>query len=152
MFEDPFTFGRPGPEAAVPGAAAGQRHRARRLLLDYLAVDFTAGSERPRAQLKGEIDMDVTDRLHDVLEQALVHSRTGLDIDMSGVEFCDSSGLNVLLRLRLTAQAGGRTLTITDASPQVKRLLAVTETAALFTAVPADPHTPHTPHDETHRP
>ncbi|GGV50620.1 hypothetical protein GCM10010495_80350 [Kitasatospora herbaricolor] len=108
---------------------------APRCLAGRLTVGFTATGDRLRARLKGEIDMDVADPLRHVLTRALTHCGTGLDIDMSDVEFCDSCGLDTLLRLRLQAQAQGHAVTITDASPQVRHLLALTETAGLFSAV-----------------
>ncbi|MET9397105.1 STAS domain-containing protein [Kitasatospora sp. NPDC002965] len=148
MSEDlPAPGPRPGPRTGdATDAGAGAGHLAPRLLAGRLAVGFTTTLRRPRAHLKGEIDMDLAGSLYRVLGQALARSDTGLDIDMSGVEFCDSSGLNTLIRLRLEARADDRTVTITAASPQVRRLLTITETAALFTPPPAAHH------DETPEP
>ncbi|GHH82078.1 hypothetical protein GCM10018781_66330 [Kitasatospora indigofera] len=101
-----------------------------------LTVGFTTTGGRLRARLKGEIDMDVADPLRHVLARALTRGGTGLDIDMSDVEFCDSCGLDTLLRLRLQARDQGHAVTITDASPQVRYLLTLTETADLFTPPP----------------
>ncbi|MGW2539903.1 STAS domain-containing protein [Kitasatospora sp. NPDC001574] len=133
MTEDPPATG-PHPGGA---AGSGDRHLAPHLLKGHLAVSFTTTTERPQASLKGDIDMGVAGPLHRLLQQALSRSETGLDLNMSGVDFCDSSGLNTLLRLRSEARAEGRTVAITDAGPQLRRLLAVTETADLFAPLPS---------------
>jgi anti-anti-sigma factor len=101
-----------------------------------LAVAITLGPQRYLARVAGEIDMDVAEHLREVLERALHDGGAGLEIDMSNVTFCDGQGLNVLLRLRLAALADGHPLTIIDPGPTMKRLLALTDTTALFAIPP----------------
>ncbi|MER8184941.1 STAS domain-containing protein [Kitasatospora sp. NPDC094015] len=120
MTEDPSTT-PPGP--SHPSGPAGR-----------LSVAVVPGLSRHLARLVGEIDMDVAADLRETLERALADAGTGLDLDMSGVTFCDSFGLNTLLRLRLSALRSGRTLVIVHAGPQLAKLLSLTETTALFTA------------------
>lgn len=133
----------PPPPAPPPvnGSVPTDLHVAEGLLV-RLAVE----GDRVRATVRGEIDLDVAGGLDETLGRALQASGTGLDVDLSGVPFCDSSGLNLLLGLRSTAHRTDRTLAITAASTQVERLLAITETTGLFTPAaterPAGP--PHT--------
>ncbi|MFE4546509.1 STAS domain-containing protein [Streptomyces sp. NPDC056785] len=62
-------------------------------------------------------------------------------LDLTGVTFCDSSGLNSLLRLRRRAQDGGGQLALAAPSRQMMRLLTITGAAsviAIYTSVRAD--------------
>ncbi|MER7756371.1 STAS domain-containing protein [Kitasatospora sp. NPDC097643] len=102
-------------------------------IADGLLVQFATRGDRVRATVRGEIDLDVAEGLGEALETALEASRAGLDVDLSAVTFCDSAGLNLLLRLRNTAHRTDRTVAITRAGAQVERLLAITETTGLFT-------------------
>ncbi|MFF3485737.1 STAS domain-containing protein [Streptomyces sp. NPDC002701] len=56
-----------------------------------------------------------------------------LVLDMSRVTFCDSSGLNTLLRLLRHVRDNGATLTLTGVPAQTKRLLTITGADAVFT-------------------
>ncbi|MFI6273563.1 anti-sigma factor antagonist [Streptomyces sp. NPDC050988] len=138
------------------------------------AASVIAGEGRPSAPLKieahqvgartavviaGEIDLDGEQQLKQELRRALAESVTGVDLDLSGVDFCDCSGLNVLLRLRRRALKDAKTVVIQSADPVVERLLAVTETSSLFAPAPtADAaRTPALPGQDTrpgqtHRP
>jgi anti-anti-sigma factor len=84
----------------------------------------------------GDIDMDTREELRKLLGTALDASGHGIDLDLSGIGFCDCSGLNVLLLAHRLAAANGRTVVIRSASPAVERLLTLTGTAPLF--APAD--------------
>ncbi|WP_443061614.1 STAS domain-containing protein [Streptomyces sp. NBC_00414] len=81
----------------------------------------------------GEIDMDTCQGLRHALREALAASVRGVDLDLGGVDFCDCSGLNVLLRVRRRALTDGKTLVIRSAGPAVERLLALSDTSSLFT-------------------
>ncbi|MBD0710264.1 hypothetical protein BU197_18350 [Streptomyces sp. CBMA291] len=86
------------------------------------------------ARVDGEIDMDTAGELEAALTRTLTEGPPGasLALDLSGVSFCDSSGLNTLLRLRLLALSHRTPLTIPKASPRVTHLLTLTGTADLF--------------------
>ncbi|WP_329500588.1 STAS domain-containing protein [Kitasatospora herbaricolor] len=136
MSEDAFTADPGGRPASLPHVTdAGVP--ASRLLAEDLHIAFSARADRVLVGLSGQIDVDSAASLSTALDQAMHASRTGLDIDLSGVSFCGSAGLNALLGLRLAARRTARTVHVTTASAQVERLFAITETASLFT-----PHAP----------
>ena len=76
-----------------------------------------------RLNITGEQTIRTADRLHEKLAQYLGR---GLDmvVDLSGVDECDTTALQLLYALRLSAVQGKRRFHITAASP------AITETAA----------------------
>ncbi|MFG2783002.1 ANTAR domain-containing protein [Streptomyces prunicolor] len=83
--------------------------------------------------VSGEIDIDTEQTLQHALRLALARSSDGVDLDLSGVGFCDCSGLNVLLRVRRIALSDGKTLGVRALSAWVERLFALTDTSSLFT-------------------
>ncbi|MCZ7456464.1 STAS domain-containing protein [Streptomyces sp. WMMC940] len=71
--------------------------------------------------------------LDGTLVAALQQSRTGLDLDLSQVTYCDTAGLRMLLDVREQALASGRTVLVTVAGSFMGHLLDKTGTAQLFT-------------------
>ncbi|MEH0419910.1 ANTAR domain-containing protein [Streptomyces sp. B21-083] len=82
--------------------------------------------------VSGAIDLVTEQALHRGLRQALARSERGIDLDLSGVDFCDCSGLNVLLRVRRHALEEGKIITIRSAGAAVLRLFSITGTLPLF--------------------
>ncbi|MCK8678241.1 STAS domain-containing protein [Streptomyces lichenis] len=70
-----------------------------------------------------------------LLEQAATATSThrSLALDLSGITFCDSSGLNALLRLNRHTGADGTALTLVAVPDQLRRLLRITGTDTVLT-------------------
>ncbi|MFD3437730.1 MULTISPECIES: STAS domain-containing protein [unclassified Streptomyces] len=81
----------------------------------------------------GELDHHTADLLRTPLEEALARGRSRLVIDCSELEFCDSTGLNVLLAARLQADAAGGGVHLAGLLPVVARVLEITGAEAVFT-------------------
>jgi len=81
----------------------------------------------------GELDYHTADLLSEPLTAALDAGRTRLVIDCSQLEFCDSTGLNVLLGARLRAEAGGGGVHLAGMLPVVARVFEITGADAVFT-------------------
>src|SRR4051794_10018994 len=87
---------------------------------------MSGGSARTSVDLTGELDIATAAALHEQLVR-LENSATGdVDLDMSRVEFCDSSGLRELITAHQLLLAKGRRLRIVNPPHQVARLLALT--------------------------
>jgi anti-sigma B factor antagonist len=84
--------------------------------------------------LAGEIDLYTAPRLQSELTSALSAAEpVRVVVDMSGVEFCDSTGMNVLLAAhRLAAERGGE-FALAAPRPAVRKILEVTGLNAVFT-------------------
>ncbi|HLL35553.1 MAG TPA: STAS domain-containing protein [Streptomyces sp.] len=85
-----------------------------------------------RVSVAGELGLEVGEELRSALRAALAHTDEGIDLDLSGVSFCDCSGLNVLLAVREQALAEGKSVTLDRISSVVERLLSLTGTLPLF--------------------
>jgi anti-anti-sigma factor len=82
---------------------------------------------------EGELDHHTADLLSDALEQALANGGSRLVVDCAGLEFCDSTGLNVLLGARLKAEAAGGGVHLAGMLPVVARVFEITGAGAVFT-------------------
>ncbi|MFE6287078.1 ANTAR domain-containing protein [Streptomyces sp. NPDC057877] len=100
-------------------------------------VDARPEGTRTLVTLQGELGLPVDDQVQKALREALTDSAEGVDLDLTGVEFCDCSTLNTLLTLREQALAQGKTVTVRSTGPAAGRLLALTGTLAMFTPTPA---------------
>ena len=84
----------------------------------------------------GEIDLYTAPRLHAALMAALAGSApVHLVVDMAGVEFCDSTGMNVLLAAQRRAREGGGDLQLASPRPAIRRVLQVTGLESVFTVL-----------------
>ena len=83
-------------------------------------------------RVDGEIHVTTAPEFAHGLTQAIEGGRTHIVLDMSGVEFIDSTGLSVLLNgLRLVNQKRGR-LALVCANPTVLRLFQITKLDGTF--------------------
>ncbi|WP_051790493.1 STAS domain-containing protein [Streptomyces sp. NRRL S-1022] len=87
----------------------------------------------------GEMDLQTCPELIQAASGVPVGGKP-LYLDLSGVTFMDSSGLNLLVKLRRRLQAEGAILAVTGLQSQPARLLEMTQTSELFT-----PHTTAAP-------
>jgi anti-sigma B factor antagonist len=88
----------------------------------------------------GEIDLYTAPRLQSEFARVLEESRTTLVvIDMSGVEFCDSTGMNVLLAALKRLRERDGTLELAAPRPAVRKILQVTGLDSVFTVHEAVP-------------
>ncbi|MCJ0869765.1 STAS domain-containing protein [Streptomyces sp. AP-93] len=85
-------------------------------------------------RLTGEMDISRVDEVRALLLEAVTRVGGPADIvvDLSGLTFCDSAGLNLLLRARLQAVESGHSLRLAAPSAQMLRLLEITGSLPLF--------------------
>jgi anti-sigma B factor antagonist len=73
-----------------------------------------------------EIDITNAASLRTALLRASAHGRGMLVVDMSGTQFCDSSGINVLVRAHERARAEGGELLLVLPATTVQRVFRIT--------------------------
>ncbi len=81
----------------------------------------------------GELDHHTADLLREPMEAAVEEGVAKLVVDCSKLEFCDSTGLNVLLGARLAAEAAGGAVHLAGLKPMVARVFEITGAEAVFT-------------------
>ncbi|WP_435279646.1 STAS domain-containing protein [Streptomyces sp. 1222.5] len=82
--------------------------------------------------MRGELDIVSGDQIRAQLYDALATSTSGIELDLSGLGFCDCAGLSVLLELRHRALTQGKTVAIRAADPTFDRLLHLIGAHELF--------------------
>jgi anti-anti-sigma factor len=85
-----------------------------------------------RIRIQGDIDLASARELARYLEAQLDGPPRRFELDLSGVEFVDSSGLHTFIHAHNYASARGSQLVIVAPSPSVGRLLELTGCDKLF--------------------
>jgi anti-anti-sigma factor len=111
------------------------------MVADYTPLMFSASSRHtgpwPVLEVTGEIDLATAPQLQDHLIEAInEHRSADLVLDMTKVEFCDASGLRVLVRAhRWIQQRGGRLRLVCPKGPLL-RILRITTLTRLLSVHP----------------
>jgi anti-anti-sigma factor len=97
---------------------------------------FSISAERLGAEaaivVAGDLDLASADTLEREFARQRADGVTRFVIDLSEVEFIDSTGLRVLLALRNDAKRHAHALTLIPPSPIVRRIFTITATRTLF--------------------
>lgn len=96
-------------------------------LSDTATVRLTPSADR--WDVAREIDLDSVDAFTDALYRTVGANPGEVTLDMSAVEFMDSSGLRALVAFH----NAGHTVTIRNPSPQVRTLLELTRLDVFLT-------------------
>jgi anti-anti-sigma factor len=86
-------------------------------------------------ELGGELDLAVHGRFAALVDEVIAEQPRLLVIDLTGVEFMDSTMLRELLRAHTTLTEAGSRLAVVGLQPPVRRLLELTGTDELLTVV-----------------
>ncbi|MEU7697051.1 STAS domain-containing protein [Streptomyces sp. NPDC039028] len=89
-------------------------------------------SDATTITVAGEMDLTSCPALEEAIDRASLAEGAPLYIDMSQVTFMDSSGLNLLLQLRLRLAGGGNPLVLTGVREGTMRVLTLTGADALL--------------------
>lgn len=76
--------------------------------------------------VSGELDLAAASSLEEELDQALGSGSEVIVIDLTDLDFIDSTGLSVLVRAHQRAQETGLQLGVVNPGAQVERLLSLT--------------------------
>ena len=99
-----------------------------------LRVSSRSQGDHTVLALAGEIDLYTAPKLQSELTSALAGGKSAhLVVDMSAVEFCDSTGMNVLLAAHRVATERGGELSLAAPRPAVRKILEVTGLQSVFT-------------------
>ena len=91
--------------------------------VDQLRVAVTSGDSHTVVALTGESDMYTYDQLRGTLEAEAAKGVALLIVDLSGLEFMDSSGVHVLLDIRVMMNDRGGKLALAQPQGTVARVL-----------------------------
>ncbi|MFJ9040771.1 STAS domain-containing protein [Streptomyces sp. NPDC102406] len=100
-------------------------------------TDITHGPEGPLITLTGDLDYATAPELLATVTGLATAPGTTVTLDLSGVRFFDSGGINVLLRARTALQERGAELAVRRLSPVVERIFRITGLDTVLPGVPA---------------
>ncbi|MFD6918962.1 STAS domain-containing protein [Streptomyces sp. NPDC059944] len=96
-----------------------------------MELSIKGASGRTIVRVAGEVDYLTSPRLAD----GLAGGAGWVEVEFTGVSFCDCAALGVLIQARQKAQAAGARLRLRGSfQPSVSRLLAVMELTSVLTA------------------
>ncbi|GAB1688300.1 STAS domain-containing protein [Krasilnikovia sp. M28-CT-15] len=99
----------------------------------------TGAAGEVRLALAGELDLATVDRLHQHVKQEIIADPPPrrLVIDLTGVTFCDSTGLGALLKAQAVATENGTTFLVINPSGMTRRLMQATGLHDVLTSAPS---------------
>jgi anti-sigma B factor antagonist len=97
-----------------------------------LQIESTSRGDTIVLSLRGELDLTSAPVFERELRAVGETSPRRVVIDLSGLEFMDSTGLRALLLARERAQSDGHELALRRGPRQVQRVLELTKTAEAF--------------------
>lgn len=95
-------------------------------------VDDAGVGDAPGVAVRGEIDINTGTALEAVLDRAIRDSVGAFIVDLSGVEFIDSTGIHVLLRARDLLGREDRALVVVCPFGRVRRVFELSGSSELF--------------------
>ena len=95
-------------------------------------VDDAELGDAPGVAVRGEVDIDVVQDLEAAIDAAIRESVGAFIIDLSDLDFIDSSGIHVLLRARGLLSREDRALAVVCPYGPVRRALELSGVSDLF--------------------
>ncbi|MFE2922223.1 STAS domain-containing protein [Streptomyces goshikiensis] len=102
-------------------------------------VDVRWSGRTAVVAVAGELDHDHAEPLREAISGALEQGAERIVVDCEHLAFCDSTGLNILLRGRLEARETGSSVELAALGPTVARMFDITGAKAVFTVYPELP-------------
>jgi anti-sigma B factor antagonist len=91
-----------------------------------LGLSLSEVGEYAVISVTGEIDMYTAPQLREAVRQLSSEGRMRVAIDLTPTEFCDSTGLGVLIGARRRLSDSGGSLVVVCANPRIRKLLDLT--------------------------
>ena len=118
MLKRTMPIGR-GPSEAEGPAALGLTHR---IYPDGHAT----------AVISGELDAATADDARDYVSQVIARSSGPVQLDLTGLSFCDARGLRALAGMAACARTAGLQLRLTGTRPGIAKIIRITGMDASF--------------------
>lgn len=103
-----------------------QAHMSHEALEEAEGSEGAEGSERTLMTLEGDLDLATAGQLHERLDELARAGITRIALDLSDLQFLDSTGLSVLLTEHHRVEALGGELVILSPTRRVRRVFQIT--------------------------
>lgn len=102
-----------------------------------LNVERHPGSDIPVVRVIGDVDVHSAPQLRDGLSVELESGASTVVVNLSGVDFLDSTGLGALVAVRTAAGERGIALPVVCPSERILKLFSITGLDGVFDIVPS---------------
>jgi anti-anti-sigma factor len=82
--------------------------------------------------IRGELDAATTDVALEYVTQVIARSSGPIEVDLTGLSFCDARGLRALAGMSARARTAGRQLRLTGTRPGIAKIMRITGMDASF--------------------
>lgn len=100
--------------------------------MNYFHASVALGTDRARLHLQGELDMASAPLLAEQFEQACANTPSLILIDVTDLDYCDSSGIRALLSAAERCHQDGITFRVVGARGTIRRVFELTHTVELL--------------------
>jgi anti-sigma B factor antagonist len=117
-----------GSDVAVMTAERVQGHHGAKEL-EPLQLELSCRTDGDRNQIvsvSGELDIATAEQAYTYISDVIDAWPVPVSVDLSGLTFCDASGLSVLARIARHARQAGRQLRLTAAPPSLLKIMRIT--------------------------
>ena len=80
----------------------------------------------------GDLDIATAEQAYSYLSEVIDGRQAPVSVDLSGLTFCDASGLGVLARIARHARQAGRQHSLTSARPSLLKIMRITGLDRVF--------------------
>ena len=97
--------------------------------LDPLQLELSCATDGDGNQIisvTGELDIATAEQAYAYISDVIDAWPTPVSVDLSGLTFCDASGLGALARTARHARQAGRQLKLTAARPSLRKIMRIT--------------------------
>ncbi|QKS70196.1 STAS domain-containing protein [Paenalkalicoccus suaedae] len=91
-----------------------------------LEINVTESENQNLAQVSGEVDVYTASKLKETLHPLAEQPNKHLIVDLSDVNYIDSTGLGIFIGTLKSTEKSGSTLTLTGLNERVRRLFEIT--------------------------
>lgn len=90
-----------------------------------LAIEVADSGTTSTVALAGELDLSTAARLQTAIDELVAQGRHRLVVDLTGLTFCDSTGLTTFVRGNRDCSAKGGWLRLSGAQGHVERVIGI---------------------------
>ncbi|MGW6210488.1 STAS domain-containing protein [Streptomyces sp. NPDC055109] len=101
--------------------------------MSHLTITTRSVATGPILEITGDLDYDSAPDLRESVNNLTLTSGQLLILDLAGLEYCDSSGLTVLLAARNLADERGADMALAAVPDNTTRILSITGLDRVFT-------------------
>ncbi|MFE7169734.1 STAS domain-containing protein [Streptomyces sp. NPDC057616] len=104
--------------------------------MSHLAIHTRITTAGPVMELAGELDYDNYTQVRDLLPDLALRAGQQLVIDLTGITFCDSSGITALIAARNHALAAQASIVLTAVPHRIGRIFSMVGLDQVFATHP----------------